>query len=68
VSDSNLIGNTTTDNEAEQTANTESQVSQAGEARGKSIFVLKDRRDRGEHEIEITVGHGGEQCQEKYDR
>jgi hypothetical protein len=66
VSDSNFISDATTNNKAEQTANAESQVCQASEPGGKSIFVLEYGRDCGEHEVEITVGHGGEQCQEEH--
>lgn len=61
----NMIGNGTTDDEADETAHTKSQVGQARDARGEMIDVLEDGGDGGEHQVQVAIGDGGKEHHEE---
>ena len=61
----NVIGNSATDDESDQTAHTESQICQACDARGEMIDVLEDGGDGGEHQVQVAIGDGGKEHHEE---
>lgn len=67
VGDCDMIGDTSTDYQAQQASNTETEICQASHALGEPVVVFENTRDCRKHEVEVAVGDGCEERKKKHD-